>query len=85
MLGALDVPFAYAFTLGMVATVNPCGFPMLPAYLSFFIGADDTASDRVGSRIPRALRAATAVSSASSPCSPSSGCRCTPGSPRSTA
>jgi cytochrome c biogenesis protein CcdA len=62
MLGALDVPFAYAFTLGMVATVNPCGFPMLPAYLSFFIGADDTASDRVGSRIPRALRAATAVS-----------------------
>ena len=62
MLGALDVPFAYAFTLGMVATVNPCGFPMLPAYLSFFIGADDTASDRAGSRIPRALRAATAVS-----------------------
>jgi cytochrome c biogenesis protein CcdA len=35
---------------------------MLPAYLSFFIGADDTASDRAGSRIPRALRAATAVS-----------------------
>ena len=62
MFGALDVPFAYAFTLGMVATVNPCGFPMLPAYLSFFIGADDTASDRAGSRIPRALRAAAAVS-----------------------
>ena len=62
MFGALDVPFAYAFTLGMVATVNPCGFPMLPAYLSFFIGADDTASDRTGSRIPRALLAAAAVS-----------------------
>lgn len=62
MLGGLDVPFAYAFTLGMVATVNPCGFPMLPAYLSFFIGADDTASDQVGSRIPRALLAAAAVS-----------------------
>lgn len=62
MLGPLDVPFAYAFTLGMVATVNPCGFPMLPAYLSFFIGADDIASDRVGSRIPRALLAAAAVS-----------------------
>ena len=59
MLGSLDVPFAYAFTLGMVATVNPCGFPMLPAYLSFFLGADD---DRAGSRLPRALLAATAVS-----------------------
>ena len=55
----LDVPFAYAFTLGMVATVNPCGFPMLPAYLSFFIGAD---GEGRGSRLPRALLAATAVS-----------------------
>lgn len=60
MPGGLDVPFAYAFTLGMVATVNPCGFPMLPAYLSFFIGADD---DRAGAgRLPRALLAAGAVS-----------------------
>ncbi|MEX2659307.1 MAG: cytochrome c biogenesis CcdA family protein [Acidimicrobiales bacterium] len=62
MFGALDVPFAYAFTLGMVATVNPCGFPMLPAYLSFFIGADDASADRLGSRVPRALVAAAAVS-----------------------
>ena len=97
MLGALDIPFAYAFTLGMVATVNPCGFPMLPAYLSYFIGSDDDgrrigsdddgrrigsdddgrrigsdddgrriSSDddgrRIGSRVPRALLAAAAVS-----------------------
>lgn len=27
-----------AFAAGMVATVNPCGFAMLPAYLGFFIG-----------------------------------------------
>lgn len=66
MFDAFDVPFAYAFTLGMVATVNPCGFPMLPAYLSFFIG---TGSGEPGqrtegraARIPRALMAATAVS-----------------------
>ena len=32
--------FAYALTVGMVATVNPCGFAMLPAYLSFFLGTD---------------------------------------------
>lgn len=61
MFSALDVPFAYAFTLGMVATVNPCGFPMLPAYLSFFLGGDD--DDRgPARRVPRALLAAGAVS-----------------------
>lgn len=30
-----------AFTLGMVALVNPCGFALLPAYLGFFLGLDD--------------------------------------------
>jgi len=29
---------ATAFAAGMVATVNPCGFAMLPAYLGLFIG-----------------------------------------------
>lgn len=50
----IDAPLALAFTAGMVATVNPCGFAMLPAYLSFFLGlegADD--DDRAG--ISRAL------------------------------
>src|SRR5665811_431671 len=27
-----------AFAAGLVATVNPCGFAMLPAYLGYFIG-----------------------------------------------
>jgi cytochrome c biogenesis protein CcdA len=36
----IDAPFALAFTAGMVATVNPCGFAMLPAYLSFFVGVE---------------------------------------------
>jgi len=27
-----------AFAAGMVSTVNPCGFAMLPAYLGFFLG-----------------------------------------------
>ena len=36
----MEIPFALAFTAGLVATVNPCGFAMLPAYLSFFIGGD---------------------------------------------
>lgn len=57
----IEAPLALAFTAGMVATVNPCGFPMLPAYLSYFIGIDDADVDRDG-RVPRALRAAAAVS-----------------------
>ena len=28
----------WAFSAGMVATLNPCGFAMLPAYLSFLVG-----------------------------------------------
>ena len=31
----------YAFGAGMVSAVNPCGFAMLPLYLSLYIGADD--------------------------------------------
>ncbi|MCG6929719.1 MAG: sulfite exporter TauE/SafE family protein [Desulfofustis sp.] len=31
----------YAFGAGMVAAVNPCGFVMLPVYLSLYLGADE--------------------------------------------
>lgn len=36
----------YAFATGMVATINPCGFAMLPAYLSYFLGLDDPSRDQ---------------------------------------
>ena len=35
------IPLGFAFTVGMVATLNPCGFVMLPAYLGLYIGTDD--------------------------------------------
>jgi cytochrome c-type biogenesis protein len=57
----IDVPIALSFTAGLVAAVNPCGFPMLPAYLSFFIGGDDDDVD-ARARVPRALLSAGAVS-----------------------
>ena len=41
----IDAPLAYAFGVGMVATVNPCGFAMLPAYLSFFLGLEGADAD----------------------------------------
>ncbi len=34
-----------AFTAGMVALVNPCGFALLPAYLGFFLGMSDGKAD----------------------------------------
>lgn len=37
---------ALAFAAGLVATANPCGIAMLPAYLTWFVGADDTQVDR---------------------------------------
>jgi len=37
----MEIPFAFAFTAGLVATLNPCGFAMLPAYLSYFMGLDE--------------------------------------------
>jgi cytochrome c biogenesis protein CcdA len=40
----LSGPFALALTAGMAATVNPCGFALLPAYLSAFVGLDDSRS-----------------------------------------
>ncbi len=36
-----------AFSAGLVATVNPCGFAMLPAYLSYFMGIDDGEGSKV--------------------------------------
>jgi len=42
----IDAPLALAFAAGLVATVNPCGFAMLPAYLSYFVGTGDEEESR---------------------------------------
>ena len=54
---------AYAFSAGMVATVNPCGFALLPAYLAYFLGLDDSNPGDRPSRAPvmRALAVSGAV------------------------
>jgi len=43
-LGTLGdyLPFGFAFAAGMVSTVNPCGFMMLPAYLGLYVGTGQT-------------------------------------------
>ena len=46
----------YAFAAGMVAAFNPCGFAMLPAYLSFFLGLEERTDERLDGGVLRALR-----------------------------
>src|SRR3546814_20085768 len=45
----------------MVATFNPCGFSLLPAYLGAFVAGDAT-DRRTDQRVMRALGVAAAVS-----------------------
>lgn len=60
----IDAPLAVAFGAGMLATVNPCGFVMLPAYLSYFLGGAGPAPAAAGEKIGvgRALAVGAVVS-----------------------
>jgi cytochrome c biogenesis protein CcdA len=63
---AAVLPFGFAFGVGMVAAVNPCGFAMLPAYLSLYLGAheEDFGKSHSMTRLLRALLVGATVSSA---------------------
>lgn len=54
-----DLPLALALGAGMLAAVNPCGFALLPAYLSLLVLGDDIPSRTVA--VGRALTATTAM------------------------
>lgn len=58
----IDAPLALAFASGMVAAVNPCGFAMLPAYVSFFLGKEGDRVPSKGESVLRAIPVAGAVS-----------------------
>jgi cytochrome c-type biogenesis protein len=62
---AAVLPFGFAFGVGMVAAVNPCGFAMLPAYLSLYLGAheQDVGKRLSISRLMQALLVGATVSS----------------------
>lgn len=54
-----DLPLALALTAGMLAAVNPCGFALLPAYLSLLVLGDD--SPTRAAAVTRALAATAAM------------------------
>lgn len=57
-----DTRLALAFTAGMLATINPCGLPMLPAYLGWFVTGDDGDDRPPALAVARAVIVALAVS-----------------------
>ena len=53
----LLAPLGFAFAAGMVSSVNPCGFAMLPAYLGLYMGSSEEPTIRTNAveRLGRAL------------------------------
>ena len=47
---------AFALTAGFIAAFNPCGFAMMPAYLSYFLGFDSHEQRTQAQSILRGLR-----------------------------
>ena len=54
---AAALPIGFAMAAGIVASVNPCGFFMLPTYIAYQLGTEETGFDRLstGRRTLRAL------------------------------
>jgi cytochrome c biogenesis protein CcdA len=59
------LPLGYAFGAGMVSAVNPCGFAMLPVYLSLYLGVEEEnyRSRSVLSRLGKAVWVTMVVTS----------------------
>ena len=56
------LPLGFAFAAGMVATVNPCGFVMLPAYLTMYVSdAEATTNANFRQRLAKSLYVSAAL------------------------
>jgi cytochrome c-type biogenesis protein len=58
----LNVRFTQSFLTGMLASVNPCGFVLLPTYLLYFLGLNGGAAGSQRATVRRALAVGSAVS-----------------------
>src|SRR5213082_4300364 len=56
------VPVSVALVAGGLAVINPCGFPLLPAFLSFYLGADEDELPHAPTRILQGLLVGALVS-----------------------
>ncbi len=57
MNGVNDLPLAWAFGAGLLASVNPCGFVLLPSYIALYLGtnAKDYQEQSTAQRFLRAV------------------------------
>ena len=55
--GGAGTPTAFALSAGVITAFNPCGFAMLPAYVSYFVGS--SSSDLKPTLAQRLVKAAT--------------------------
>lgn len=55
------LPVSFAFGAGMLATVNPCGFIMLPAFAAFYFGAGAGDAAPLPRRLAQALQVGAVV------------------------
>lgn len=46
---------SFAFLAGNVAVVNPCGFALLPGFLTYYVGADERSLPSASSRLAQGL------------------------------
>ncbi len=59
----IDIAYvSYAFSVGIVGFLNPCGFAMLPAYVAHYLGAAERYNRSIGQNILRALGLGLTVS-----------------------
>jgi cytochrome c biogenesis protein CcdA len=56
------VPVSVALAAGGLAVINPCGFPLLPAFLAFYLGSDEETLPRAPTRILQGLLVGALVS-----------------------
>ncbi len=63
MIVATGLNLGYTFLSGVIATVNPCGFVLLPTYLMYFLGLEGNRPGSQRAAISRALVVSAAVAS----------------------
>jgi cytochrome c biogenesis protein CcdA len=59
---AVDGRLASAFTQGLIAAVNPCGFVLLPTYLLYFLGMENLRPGAERASVGRAVAVSLSVS-----------------------
>lgn len=57
----ISADLAWPFSLGLVAAFNPCGFAMLPVYVSFFLGTSTEEETSTARNLARALKVGSAL------------------------